>query len=326
VSGRLRLRALVTGECDPAVLAELAVGALGNEVPELRDALRDRFRDHHALISSREAGADLRGRVNTFETYWDKYACAAMRREDGILEVRFHVGDGPLTWTQAVHREMANVFVDIGADPSNRVVILTGTGDCFSDFPEGAQEREPLGEGVLPTGWNLHHHKVWEGGRMIDSLLDLEVPVIAAVNGPALIHAELALLSDIVVASDTATFGDAAHLDRDIVPGDGVHVIWPLLLGVNRSRYFFFTGQQFSAHSAQELGLVGEVVSPDQVLPRAWELARALNQKPRLALRYTRMLLTRPLKKAFLDELYLGLHLEGIGKAADKSEKRRSSS
>jgi enoyl-CoA hydratase/carnithine racemase len=259
--------------------------------------------------------------VKQFEDYSDSYPYAAMRKEDGILEVRFHVGDGPLTWDQATHRQLANVFVDIGADPSTRVIILTGTGDAFSEG-YGSIHSQPLGDGVLPTGWNRHDKMVWEGAKMLESLLNVEVPIIAAVNGPARIHAELALLSDIVLASDTAVFSDEAHFGRGIVPGDGVHVIWPMLIGVNRSRYFFFTEQQLSAAEAHEIGLVGEVLPQSQVLTRAWELARQLNQKPRLTLRYTRVLLTRPLKKALLDELYLGLHLEGIGQAAVKSEQR----
>jgi enoyl-CoA hydratase/carnithine racemase len=167
---------------------------------------------------------------------------------------------------------------------------------------------------------------VWEGAKMLNALLDIEVPIIAAVNGPALIHAELALLSDVVLAADTAVFGDAAHFGNGIVPGDGVHVVWPLLLGPNRSRYFFFTEQQFSAAQALELGLVGEVLPQSDLLPRAWELARQLNKQPRLTLRYTRVLLTRNLKKSLFDDLSLGLHLEGIGQAARKSEQRITSS
>jgi enoyl-CoA hydratase/carnithine racemase len=143
------------------------------------------------------------------------------------------------------------------------------------------------------------------------------------VNGPARVHAELALLSDVVLASETAVFGDRPHFPDGVVPGDGVHVIWPALLGgINRSRYFFFTEQEFTARQALDLGLVGEVVAPDKLLARARELARQLNKKPRLTLRYTRALLTRSLKKAVLDELTYGIALEGISIAALKSESR----
>ena len=86
------------------------------------------------------------------------------------------------------------------------------------------------------------------------NLLEIEVPVIGAVNGPATIHAEIPVMSDIVLASQTATFQDAPHFPRGVVPGDGVHVVWPLLLGQNRGRYFLLTGQTLSAHRGNGLG------------------------------------------------------------------------
>ena len=78
--------------------------------------------------------------------------------------------------------------------------------------------------------------------------------MIAAVNGPALIHAELAVLCDIVIASENAEFQDAPHFPNGVVPGDGVHVVWPLVLGANRGRYFLLTGQKLRAKQALDSG------------------------------------------------------------------------
>ena len=108
------------------------------------------------------------------------------------------------------------------------------------------------------------------------NLLDIEVPVIAAVNGPVNIHAEIAVLSDIVLAADHAAFADAPHFPNGLVPGDGVHVIWPYLLGRNRGRYFLLTGQRLSAQEALQLGVVSEVMPASRLLPRARELARQI--------------------------------------------------
>jgi enoyl-CoA hydratase/carnithine racemase len=83
--------------------------------------------------------------------------------------------------------------------------------------------------------------------------LDIEAPMIAAVNGPALIHAELALLCDIVLASETAIFQDLPHFPSGLVPGDGVHVVFPLLLGANRGRYSLLMGQKIPAHEPRTL-------------------------------------------------------------------------
>jgi enoyl-CoA hydratase/carnithine racemase len=91
-----------------------------------------------------------------------------------------------------------------------------------------------------------------------------------------------------------------------------MHIVYPLLLGPNRGRYFLLTGQSLPAHQAQELGLVNEVLSKDKVLSRAWELAEQLAQKPMLTLRYARVALTLDLKRRLQDLLGYGLALEGL--------------
>jgi enoyl-CoA hydratase/carnithine racemase len=261
--------------------------------------------------------------MTQLEEYAQRYDCIEMRREDGVLEVRFHTDGGPILWGRRPHQALPMAFADIAADASNRVIILTGTGDEFIDrFASRSSSDDVWPQDIPPTGWALHDRRVWEGDRLLRNLLDIEVPVIAAVNGPARVHAELALVSDIVVASQTAVFGDRAHLRNGTIPGDGVHVIWPMLIGQNRARHMLWTEREFSADEALALGLVGEVVSPDAVLERAWEHARRIAAMPRLTVRYTRALLTRPFKKALLDELSLGMALEGIGMAAAKSEAR----
>ena len=94
-----------------------------------------------------------------------------------------------------------------------------------------------------------------------------------------------------------------------------MHIIYPLLLGLNRGRYFLFTGQTIGAREALDLGLVSEVLSRQELLPRAWALAEQLAQQPNLVLRYTRVALTQHIKRQMHDILGYGLALEGLGSA-----------
>jgi enoyl-CoA hydratase/carnithine racemase len=121
------------------------------------------------------------------------------------------------------------------------------------------------------------------------------------------------LLADIVLAADTAAFQDSAHFPGGLVPGDGVHVVYPMLLGVNRARYFLLTGQVIHAAQAKELGLVAEVLPPDQVLPRAWELARMIAARPEVLVRHTRAILVESIKRQLQEYLPLGLYNECLG-------------
>jgi enoyl-CoA hydratase/carnithine racemase len=240
-----------------------------------------------------------------FEKYSTAYEHVAMSRADGVIEVTLHTAGGSLVWGDGPHTELGYCFADIGADPANRVVILTGAG---SDFI--AKIDDSWVGAMTPDKWSkIYYH----GRRLLQNLLDIEVPVIAAVNGPATVHAELAVLSDVVLAADSAVFADAPHFRFGTVPGDGVHVVWQTLLGPNRGRYFLLTGQRLSAHEAKDLGVVNEVLPGDQLMDRARELAGRFSRMPPNVLRYTRTALLTQLKRDLSAPLDLGLAMEGLG-------------
>jgi enoyl-CoA hydratase/carnithine racemase len=242
------------------------------------------------------------------EQYADKYQNIHMERRDGILQLTFHTDGGPLRWGGVPHQEFPQAFADVGSDPENRVVIITGTGDSFSG-PPGSSQGTPK---RAPREWDKTY---WEGKRLLTNLLDIEVPMISAINGPALRHSEIPLLCDIVLASESAAFQDSGHFISGLVPGDGMHVVYPMLLGLNRGRYFLLTGQTIEAQEAKQLGLVNEILPQGDLLPRAWTLARQLAQQPDLVLRYTRVAMTQHVKRAMQDLLGYGLALEGLGSA-----------
>jgi enoyl-CoA hydratase/carnithine racemase len=247
------------------------------------------------------------GLIPELDSYKDKYQSYKFKREDGILQVTMHTNDSDLVWGFGPDQECGFMFEDIGRDPENKVIILTGSGDTFIDNEEfGTGE---AGSTVPATVWA----DVFAfAKRLLQAHLDIEVPMIAAINGPATIHAELGLLCDIVLASDTAVFADQPHFPNGLVPGDGVQVIWPMLIGMNRARYMMFTGQHLTAQQALELGLVGEVLSGADLLPRAWEHARRLLEHPPLTLRLTRSVFTSQIKQALGPNLEYGVALEGL--------------
>jgi enoyl-CoA hydratase/carnithine racemase len=158
-----------------------------------------------------------------------------------------------------------------------------------------------------------------EGITLLENLLAIPVPVIGAVNGPALIHAEIVVLSDIVLAADHAEFADLAHIPGGAVPGDGVHTVWPMLLGPNRGRYFLLTGERIAAEEARRLGVVAEVLPRADLMPRALELAGRLVQLPLPVLRNTRAVLTRNLRRRMSDELAYGLGAEAVAMLSTSS-------
>lgn len=102
------------------------------------------------------------------------------------------------------------------------------------------------------------------------------------------------------------------HFNGKIVPGDGVHVVWLDVLGSTRGRYFLLTQQKLSAPEALRLGVVNEVLSTADLLPRARELAQQLAKLPQLTLRYTRVAMTQRLKRLVLENVGYGMALEGI--------------
>ncbi|MCY3887883.1 MAG: enoyl-CoA hydratase/isomerase family protein [Chloroflexi bacterium] len=243
--------------------------------------------------------------ATTLGDYANKYQHIKFERRDGILQVTFHTNDGPFQWGLVPHRECAEAFRDIATDRGNKAVILTGTGDSFSG-PKGNPGTRP---NVEAAEWDVIH---WEGRELLWNELSIEVPMIAAINGPAFRHPEIPLLCDIVLAASDTKVQDSGHFINGMVPGDGVHIVFPLLMGWNRGRYFLITGQELSVQEAKDAGLVNEILPREQLLPRAWELASQIVTQPPLTIRYGRLLVTHYLKSMMHDMLGYGLALEGL--------------
>jgi enoyl-CoA hydratase/carnithine racemase len=242
-----------------------------------------------------------------FEEYANRYRDIRLERKDGILQMTMHSGDGPLQWNAVIHEELPEAFRMIGQDLENRVVILTGQGDAFL-MPSGGSGFAASSPSLPPVALDAIYR---EGMALLTAELAIPVPMIAAVNGPARAHSELALLCDIVLAADTAVFQDR-HLRMGIVPGDGVHIAYPMAFGINRGRYLALSGTPVTAKQAYDWGAVAEVLEPERLNDRAWELARYLAERPILGLRYTREAITLEVQRLVREHLGYGLMLEGF--------------
>jgi enoyl-CoA hydratase/carnithine racemase len=252
-----------------------------------------------------------------FDDYRERYQTIRFARsDDGVLTMTLHTRGGPALWgtsLTSLHCELGQACGDIARDPDNRVIVITGTGESFC---AGMDPEERFPEPSLAAMWPRIYQ---EGIDLVENLLALPVPVIGVVNGPALIHAEIAVLSDIVLAADHAEFADLAHVPGGAVPGDGVHTVWPMLLGPNRGRYFLLTGERIGAEEAHRLGVVAEVLPATDLMPRAVELAHRLASLPLPVLRNTRAVLTRNLRRRMHDELAYGLGAEAVAMLSSSS-------
>lgn len=245
----------------------------------------------------------------TFDDYRDRYEHIRLAREDGILTMTLHTEGRELRWGLGPHEELPEALSFIRQDRENRILILTGTGSEFSGPKASASSHSSFDKPPTPLGYDKIYS---EGKALISGILDLEIPIICAVNGPAVRHAEIPLLCDIVLASEDAVFQDSAHFVSGIVPGDGVHLVYPLLMGMNRGRYFLLTGHEINAAEAKDLGLVNEVLPRDDLMMRARELAIQLNAYPQLHLRYSRVAINELLRRMLSQGLGYGLILEGM--------------
>jgi len=247
----------------------------------------------------------------SLDDYSSRYDTILFERHDGILLMTLHTNGESLRWEgSAPVDELQDAFDAVGRDTENRVVILTGTGAEFNG-PKGSPSSFP---GGTPMGWDSGHFNV---RRLLNNLLSLEAPVISAINGPALRHCETPLLCDIVLASETATFQDSGHFINGLVPGDGVNLVLPLVMGINRARYFMLTGQVITAQEALALGMVSEVLPSADLLPRAWDIARELVKQSPLVLRYTKIAFVHTIRQMLVANQGYGLALEALASIQD---------
>lgn len=245
----------------------------------------------------------------TQPSYFAAYRSLKLSRDArGVLVVEFHTNGGPLIFTARDHTEFVDAFYRIAQDRANQIVILTGTrGEFIPDI-----DFSSFGNVADPAIWSQVHD---EGVQLLENLANIRVPVIAAIEGHAQVHSEYALLANVIVAGEGATFNDVPHFAGGIAPGDGIFTIWSYRAGAGRAEAFLLNRTPLTARTAQEWGVVAEVVPNGQAIARARELATLYLKAPEVTRRNTRIHFIQPLKERIVREVGYGLSLEGASAA-----------
>jgi enoyl-CoA hydratase len=236
------------------------------------------------------------------------YETILIEKGDGIAVLTLNRPDRLNAVDGTMHSELMSLFFELQADAEVRAAVLTGAGRGFCSGGDFSGSRVPPKSGLTT---------MQEARRIVDNILGLEKPLIAAVNGPAVgLGATIALFCDVVIAARSARIGDP-HVKMGITAGDGGAVIWPLLAGVARAKYWLMTGDLMSAEEAMAIGLVNKVVEDGQALPEALVLARRLADGPSYAIQSTKVSVNQFVKLVSNLVLPFSLALEEVSMTKD---------
>jgi enoyl-CoA hydratase len=230
---------------------------------------------------------------------WDysEYEHIKIEVKDRIATVSLNRPDALNAVTTRMHHELENVWIDLASDRDVNAIVLTGSGRAFcvgadlraaGELTKGQTRRSRFDRGGIQAS---------NGRRIIENMLDVEQPIIGAINGDAIgLGATLALLCDIIVVSEKARFADT-HVKIGIVAGDGGAVIWPLLIGPHRAKEFLMRGHVITGAEAGRIGMVNYAVAPEEVMTKAGQLAQELADGPTWAIRWSKLAVNKWLKE-----------------------------
>jgi enoyl-CoA hydratase/carnithine racemase len=241
--------------------------------------------------------------------YFTAYRYVKLTRDaNGVLIAQLHTNGGPCMMTADTHTEFVEAFYRISQDRANKIVIITGAGGDFITEVDWSS----FGNVADPGVWSQIHD---EGVQVLENIANIRVPVIAAIEGRAHIHSDYVLLANVIVAAEGATFQDVAHYSAGVAPGDGIFTTWTYRAGAGRAEAFLLNPQPLPARTAQQWGVVAEVVPNGKTLSRAQELAELYLKAPEVTRRNTRIHFIQPLKERIVREVGYGLSLEGASAA-----------
>jgi len=238
------------------------------------------------------------------EEYKEKYKdLFVIERRNGVIMLRAHTQGKSVLWSPEMHRGLGQVFRDVGSDPENEVMILTGTGKYWIAFMASTKETDF--DEAKNRQWGSYNIQYLDGTKLVDNLIfDLEIPTIGAINGPGF-HSEMLLMCDLTICTEDTIIVDP-HMKSGLTPGDGIHCALQELLGPKRANYAMLTGHPIDAKKALEWGLVNEVVPKEKIYERAWELGQELMETDRHQRRIATQILRKPWKRRIAEDLHDG--------------------
>lgn len=206
----------------------------------------------------------------------------------------------------AMHRELAEVFDFARLDPESDVVVLTGAGRAFSAGGDIGRMEEVI------ANPDLFDTDIRDARRIVFSLLELDKPIIAKVNGHAVgLGATLALFCDVIIAAETAKIGDP-HVSVGLVAGDGGAIIWPQLIGFARAKEYLLTGELMTAVEAARMGLINHAVPAAELEARVDVLSHKLVEGATAAIKWTKVVTNMELKRIAHAALDAGIAYEAL--------------
>lgn len=211
------------------------------------------------------------------------------RPSDGVLLVRLNRPEALNAMTYAMHSELARLWADIGRDRAARAVVITGEG---RDFSAGNDLKQP------DPSFDKSIEIMEEARQIVYGMMDLDKPIVAAINGPAVgAGLAVALMSDITVAAEDAMLNDG--LTRvGVVAGEHATLIWPLLCGMAKAKYYLMLCEHIDGREAERIGLVTKALPTAQVLDEALAIAQRLAAGSQQAIQWTKRSLNHWMKQA----------------------------
>jgi enoyl-CoA hydratase len=224
---------------------------------------------------------------------YSSYDCLLFeRREPGVLLVTMNRPEKYNAAHEAMHRQLAQVWTDIARDEETRAVVITGAGKAFSAGGDLAMVQRQIGDYGRVTSM------LGEMSDLVYNMVNCPQPIVSAINGVAVgAGLVVALLADISICAQDARLADG-HVRLGVAAGDHAAIIWPLLCGMARARYYLLTGEMVTGTEAERIGLVSKALPREQVLEESLRVAHALAAGPQMAIRLTKRALNGWLKTA----------------------------